>query len=365
MSGPPSGAAPSQKDLDARALEKLGYAQQLLRDMGGFQNFALSFSIISILTGAVTLYGYGLKMGGPFEMAVGWPLVAVLTLAVAMSLAELASAFPTAGALYHWASMLGGRGVGWATAWLNTLGQFAITAAIDYGLAEFLAPMLGYPADRAHVLPLYALVLLSHGALNHVGVRAVARANAFSAWYHLAGVAVLVGALVAFAPLQPAGFLLQRYTEAPGGLQWGFLLGLLQAGWTFTGYDASAHVSEETVDPRRVAPWGIVLSVAVSGVVGWVMLAAVTLAIDELPKTVAAANPFIHVLRGGLGSLGDALVWMILGAMWFCGLSSVTSKLAGYTFFGTCALLLAAWWGGVRRRFAGPKVTLVHPRQPA
>src|SRR5262245_23690778 len=134
-----------QRDEDAHALSRLGYAQELLRDMGGFANFALSFSIISILTGAVTLYAYGLRAGGPFEMLVGWPLVTVLTLAVAASLAELASAYPTAGALYHWASLLGGRGWGFVTAWLNTIGQFAITAAIDYGLSEFLAPLLGLP----------------------------------------------------------------------------------------------------------------------------------------------------------------------------------------------------------------------------
>ena len=122
-------------DRDAEQLQKLGYAQQLLRDMGGFANFALSFSIISVLTGAVTLYGHGLVNGGPLQMLVGWPAVTLLTLAIAASLAELASAYPTAGALYHWSAILGGRGAGWTTAWLNTIGQFAITAGIDYGPA--------------------------------------------------------------------------------------------------------------------------------------------------------------------------------------------------------------------------------------
>src|SRR5437870_12844269 len=94
-------------DRDAEQLRRLGYAQQLLRDMGGFANFALSFSIISVLTGAVTLYGHGLRFGGPLQMSVGWPVVTVLTLPIAISLAELASAFPTAGALYHWSALLG------------------------------------------------------------------------------------------------------------------------------------------------------------------------------------------------------------------------------------------------------------------
>src|SRR5436190_23671042 len=92
---------------DKEVLHRFGYAQQLLREMGGFSNFALSFSIISVLTGAVTLYGHGLRFGGPFVMTVGWPLVTFMTLAVAMSLAQLASSFPTAGALYHWSAILG------------------------------------------------------------------------------------------------------------------------------------------------------------------------------------------------------------------------------------------------------------------
>src|SRR6266513_1346356 len=119
-------------DRDEEQLRQLGYAQQLLRDMGGFANFAISFSIISVLTGAVTLYGDGLSHGGPLVMSLGWPLVTLLTLPIAASLAQLASSYPTAGALYHWSALLGGPGWGFATAWLNTVGQFAITAAIDF-----------------------------------------------------------------------------------------------------------------------------------------------------------------------------------------------------------------------------------------
>src|SRR4029077_1269249 len=100
--------------------------------MGGFSNFAISFSIISILTGAVTLYGYGLELGGTAEMALGWPLVSIFSLAVALSMAELAAAYPTSGGHYHWAAILGGKVWGWFTAWFNILGLVAAIAAIDY-----------------------------------------------------------------------------------------------------------------------------------------------------------------------------------------------------------------------------------------
>lgn len=309
----------------AGELEALGYKQELKRELGGFQNFALSFSIISILTGAVTLYGSGITAGGPRVMLFGWPLVAVGTIFIGLSLAELASAFPTAGALYHWGSILGGPGAGWATAWLNVVGQFAITAAIDFGLAEFLAPLLGFESREA-MLVIYALVLLSHAVLNHVGVKVVAVLNTVSAWYHVVGVVVLVGAVMLLAPKQPVTFLLEGAPELKGAVLPGFLAGLLQAAWTFTGYDASAHASEETKDAAMAAPRGILMAIIASAVAGYVMLLAVTLAIPSLPEAINAKNPFIYVLTTSMGSVGTALVWLCVAAMWFCGLASVTSN---------------------------------------
>src|SRR5258705_8932882 len=123
---------------DVEDLRKLGYAQQLFREMGGFSNFAISFSIISILTGAVLLYGYGLKFAGPIINTVGWPLVSLFTLCVAASMAELASVYPTAGGLYFWAFRLGGRGWAWVTAWLNMIGQVTATAGINIAAAIYL-----------------------------------------------------------------------------------------------------------------------------------------------------------------------------------------------------------------------------------
>jgi amino acid transporter len=108
---------------DVEDLRRLGYGQQLFREMGGFSNFAISFSIISVLTGAILLFGYGLKFAGPVINSVGWPVVSLFTLCVAASMAELASAYPTAGGLYFWAFRLGGRGWAWVTAWLNMIGQ--------------------------------------------------------------------------------------------------------------------------------------------------------------------------------------------------------------------------------------------------
>lgn len=311
---------------DEKDLHQYGYAQQLLRDMGGFANFAVSFTIISILTGAITLYGQGLSFGGPAINGLGWPLVTFFTLLVAASMAEIASAIPTAGAVYHWAALLGGPGWGWFTAWFNFVGQLATTAGIDYGIAQFVVDLLGLPPGS--LLAIYALLLLSHGLFNHYGIRIVAFLNDLSVWYHIVVTLLVVAVFFFFAPRQPISFAFKTgFTTSHYPYAWAFLVGLLQAQWTLTGYDASAHITEETVDPRRNAPWGMFNAVLISGVFGYILLLAVTLAIQDLPAAAASANPFIHIAATALGSrAGAALTWAILPAMWFCGLSSVTAN---------------------------------------
>ena len=319
---------------DEQDLKRFGYAQELFRTMGGFSNFAISFSIISILTGAVTLYGYGLEMGGPLEMTLGWPIATVFTLAVAASMAELCSAYPTSGAMYHWAAALGGPTWAWFTAWLNIAGLVAAQAGINYGCAQFVLPLLGIPATPLNVFIAFALILAMHGALNHCGVRVVSFLNNLSVTVHIAGVGVIVLCIFAFAPLQPVSFLLEPInSNGRSPYIWAFLLGLLQAQWTYTGFDASAHMAEETGDPRRTAPWGIVLSVAVAGVAGYLLLLALTLSIDSIPAALNAKDErgnaipvAVAVMQNALGArLGNVMVALAAMAMWFCGLSCVTS----------------------------------------
>jgi len=317
---------PSPDRRDAQALSRFGYVQELRRALGGFASFAISFSIISVLTGVTTTYGTALSSGGPAGLGLGWPIVCVGTILVALAMAELASAFPTAGALYHWAAILGGAGWGWITAAMNLAGQCAIVAAIDLGCAQFLTATLRLPAWTT--LPLLAVILVSHGLLNALSVRLVAWLNSFSATVHVAGVAILVGALVAFGRKHDVGYLAETgfTTRDDGSYTLGFLNALVLGMWTFTGYDASAHVSEETHDPARRAPWGIVSAVGVSAIAGYLLVAALTLAVGDVAETARDASPPLFILRGTLGeTAGNMAMGLAIVAMWFCGLSSVTS----------------------------------------
>lgn len=319
--GPTRDARGPETD-DAAELAKLGYGQELLRAMGGFSTFALSFSIISVLTGILTTFSDALGPGGPRGLGVGWPLVATGTFVVALALAELSSAFPTAGALYHWASLFGGPFPGWLTAQMNLVGQFAIVAAIDFGFARELGALTGAPP-----LAIFVVVLGMHAFINAASTNAVAKLNDLSAIVHIVGVIAIVGALLAFAEKRPAAFLLDATTTRPdGNTSLGFANALILSFFTFTGYDASAHMAEETKDPARRSPMGILLAVLVSAVFGYALAATLTLSVKDLAAAQADDHAALHVLRAALGPRGGALgMGVALVAMWFCGLSSLTS----------------------------------------
>jgi amino acid transporter len=330
-------AAPDSQ-ADRSELARFGYAQQLFRGMGGFSNFAISFSIISVLTGAVTLFGYGFQMGGPLEMTLGWPLATVFMLIVAASMGELCSAYPTSGSMYHWAADLGGPSIGpcigWFVALFNIVGIIASQAGVNYSCAQFILPFLGIPATPAHLFLMFAFIVINQALLNQFGIRLIAMLNDLSASVHILGVTVLVAAVFWLAPLQPIGFLTHATsTSGQSPYWWAFLLGLLQAHWTYTGFDASASMSEETQDPRRRAPWGMVLAVAIAGITGYALILALTLAIRDpqraMHMTDANGNEIpaaIAILQTALGSrFGNTLAALASVAMWFCGLSGIAS----------------------------------------
>ena len=325
---------------DEKTLHRLGYAQELLRRMSGFSNYALSLSIICILAGGVTSFGQGLCSVGGASIGLGWPVVTLFALAVAATMGQVASAFPTAGGLYHWAAILGGRGWGWATAWFNLAGLVAVLAAIDAGAVDFVAGCLDLklgdmPAVRLGII---AAVVLSQATLNHRGIRLVILLVDFSGWWIL-GVAVILTAVVRWhAPAfdwqrlvtftnysgQPAGNEVWPRTES---LVWLFVLGFLLPAYTLTGFDASAHAAEETVGAAAEVPRAIVRAVAVSGVFGWVMLAAVVLAVPDLDAIVAQGNDaFPAAIKAVMpGWLAVTLFIGIGIAQYLCGLATVTS----------------------------------------
>jgi len=327
-------------DSDIDQLHRMGYAQELRRRMSTFSNFAVSFTIISILSGALTLYGYGMNTGGPIIMNIGWPLVGVMVLMVGLAMAEVCSSYPTAGGLYYWAAKLGGKNSAawsWFTGWFNLLGQIGITAGIDFGLALFadalLNALFGYPSTPLAIVAVYTVVLFLHGLLNTFGVGLVALLNDISVWWHLVGVALIfVVLLVVPAHHQSVGFIFTKFVNNTGFGFGGapiyvFLIGLLLAQYTFTGYDASAHMTEETRNAAVAGPRGIVWSIIISLIAGWVLLIAVTGAIQDYAAEASSVTPGAQVFLDAAGhNLGLFLLFVVVGAQFYCGMSSVTAN---------------------------------------
>jgi amino acid transporter len=396
---------------DIKDLHGLGYAQELFRTMGGFSNFAISFSIISILTGAVILYDYGLAWAGKAAVTLGWPLITVFVLAIAASMAELASAYPTAGGLYYWASKMKNKNWGWWTAWLNLIGQFAIVAGINYAAAGFINAtivdkLLGGTSNTVEVIPgvlngqlvTMGVLMLIQLAMNIAGINLVALLNQVSVWWHIAIVAIVAVGITLFGKPDASGLNLFAIQPLDTAGSWSndlgdihltygpaigypliaaFFFSLLQANWTYTGYDASAHVAEETIGARVSSAWGVFLSVAVSAVVGYIFLLALTLHTPDLSTlfpgtldetTLPAASQYyfgggvavISILTYNLGDfLGNLLSAGIAIAMAFCGLSSVAA--AGrmlFAFSRDDGLPGSGWLKKVSKRYRTPANSL-------
>ena len=394
---------------DVKDLHGLGYAQELVRSMGGFSNFAISFSIISILTGAVILYDYGLAWAGKAAVSLGWPLITIFVLAIAASMAELASAYPTAGGLYYWASRMKGVGWGWWTAWLNLIGQFAIVAGINYAAAGFINATiidklfggtfntfeLVHNVINGQLITMGILMLIQL-AMNIAGINLVALLNQVSVWWHIVIVAIVAVTVTILGkpdtsglglfdvhPLDTAGSWSNDFGDIH--LTYGpaisypviaaFFFSLLQANWTYTGYDASAHVAEETIGARVASAWGVFLSVAVSAVVGYIFLMVLSLHTPDLAalfpaKLEDSATYSQYYFGGGVAvisilvyNLGDFLGNLISAgiaiAMAFCGLSSVAA--AGrmlFAFSRDDGLPGASWLKKVSHRYRTPANSL-------
>src|SRR5215470_2465652 len=337
--------APDELTSDERRLAELGYKQELQRAWSGFSNFAISFTIISVLAGCFTTYGQAWNNGGPIAISWGWPIICGLILLVAFSMSELVSAYPTAGGIYYWASTLGGPKWGWFTGWFNWVGLVGVVASVDYGCAQFLNATLslyglnlGFAnwGDTAHIMSetflLFALILLLHALINIFSSPLVALFNNISVFWHVAGVAAIV-LVLAFAPAhhQSFSFVFGHTINNSGfghGMFWWYVLplGFLLTMYTVTGYDASAHAAEETHDAEMAAARGIWQSVFYSVIIGWFVLLAITFAATDVTAINKAGGGSISVFTSAMSSGWAEFVILIstVGQL-FCGMACVTS----------------------------------------
>ncbi|OBG81240.1 amino acid permease [Mycobacterium sp. NS-7484] len=328
---------------DEQHLAKLGYTQELQRSWSGFSNFAISFSIISILAGCFTSFGLGWNNGGPAAIAWGWPIVAVFILIIGFCLAELVSAYPTSGGIYWWASKLGGPKAGFYTGWLNLIGLVAILASVSYGCATFLDLTLGtfseswlagYSLTRVFIM--FLIILGVSAVINIFSSHLLAVINNVSVWWHVAGAAAVI--LILFlVPEQHASFsdvFAQTINNSGifgGEKGWGFLLFVLPISailtqYTITGYDASAHLSEETKSAANAAARGIWQSIFYSAIGGWILLLSFLFAVQDADAVSKGGGAVAVIFAQAMSSKWVAIVLLISTAgQFFCTTACQTS----------------------------------------
>jgi amino acid transporter len=334
---------------DKQVLHKLGYAQELSRRMSGFSNFAISFSIICILAGGISAFPAAFNSAGPGGAFWIWLIGGALAMSVAWGMGQIASSFPTAGGLYHWSSHLGGKAWGWATAWFNLVGLICVVSSVDVLLyAVFfkgilLTDTLGMDTSGFgywHQFIFVAVVLITQSLLNHYGIGITTKLTDLSGYLIFALTIILIIGLFAFSPVAMDFSRLvqfQNFTGDAGGgvvpfttqsIAFAFLLGLSYVCYTITGFDASAHTSEETQDAQVNVPKGMWQAVFWSWVFGLVAVAAYVLTMPDIKEAAAAGWGSFDYMWNASTMPYALKVFLAIGLVvvnYICALAGLTS----------------------------------------
>jgi amino acid transporter len=337
-------------ESDEEQLAELGYKQELTRAWSGFTNFAISFTIISVLAGTFTTFGQAWNAGGPIAISIGWPVICAFVLLVAWSMAELTSAYPTAGGPYWWAARLGGPGWSWFTGWFNIVGLVGIVASVGYGAASFLYALFGLYnvsifgasfSDSQHILGetfvLFLIIVAFATLVNIYSSELLALFNNVSVGVHVVGVLVII-ALLLFVPdgHQGTGWVFGHKINntgfdggATGGFAFWFLVmpvGFLLTMYTQTGYDASAHTAEETRGAAIAASQGVWRSVFFSAIAGWLVLLALLYAVQDEKAITEGGGGSIPIITQALtSSAAKAVILICTIGQIFCVTAGLTS----------------------------------------
>ncbi|XP_044488024.1 amino-acid permease BAT1-like [Mangifera indica] len=362
-------------------LNELGYKQELKRDLSMLSNFAFSFSIISVLTGITTLYNTGLNFGGTISLVYGWLIAGGFTMVVGLSMAEICSSYPTSGGLYYWSAKLAGPKwapfASWMTGWFNIVGQWAVTTSIDFSLAQLIQVIIllstggknggGYEASKYVVIAFHGGILLLHAIINSLPISVLSFFGQLAALWNLLGVVVLMILIPTVATERAsAKFVFTHFNtdngDGIGSKVYIFVLGLLMTQYTLSGYDASAHMTEETKNADKSGPKGIISSIGVSLIFGWGYILGITFAVTNIPYLLSEDNDaggyaiaeifyLAFKSRFGSGVGGILCLGIIAVAIFFCGMSSVTSNSRMvYAFSRDGAMPFSSLWHKVNKQ---------------
>jgi urea carboxylase system permease len=375
----------SQQQQDEALLQRFGYKQELRRSLGFISNFAVAFSYISVSTGTFSLFYLGILAGGPAFFWT-WFIVAIGQFIVALNFAELASHFPIAGSIYQWSKRLSGFTLGWFTGWIYFFaGVLTITAVAFTVPIPLLAifPNIQSPIPGMTPAVFIALLSIVIGTIINVGgVRLLSIVNNIGVAAEIIGMFVFALVLLIFFNHQSLGFLFTGPTAnvAPAvlannlgvpGAQWtppldiyfgAFAAAMFMSLFVIYGFDTAGTLGEETRDPQRNAPRGVLWAIGLSAIAGILFLGGTILSIKDLPKieSIAAGANFTQtlptIIQDALGSSwGNIYLGVVLIAVCVCTLAiqSATIRLM-FSMGRDGRLPFGRVWGSVNPVFRTP-----------
>ncbi|RPA84212.1 amino acid transporter [Ascobolus immersus RN42] len=322
-------------------LAKMGYKSELPRRLSMLSVMGLSFAIMAVPFGLSTTMAYSLTNGQSVTVLWGWVFVSLISLAIAASLAEICSVYPTSGGVYYWSAMLATPKyrpiTSWITGWLTLVGNWTVTTSINFSGGQLILSAITLwnedfvPNTWQTVLMFWAVMLVA-ALVNIFMSRYLDQINKICMiWTSAAVIIILVTLLATADNRRSAEFVFTHYDASASGWAegWSFFVGLLQGAYVLTGYGMVAAMCEEVQNPQIEVPRGIVLSVAFAGVTGVLYLIPILFTLPDVAMllSVPSGQPIGLLFKTVTGSAGGGfgLLFLILGILFFAGVGSLTA----------------------------------------
>ncbi|KAI6135074.1 amino acid/polyamine transporter I [Pisolithus croceorrhizus] len=311
---------------DEELLAQLGYKQEFRREFTPLEVFGVAFSFIGPLPSLASVLIYSIPNGGPAAMVWGWLVASAFIFTTALSIAELASAAPTAGGVYFWthsfASPRWRNLLCWLVGYANATGYIAGVAAIDWSCAVQITAAVSigsgqtYNATNPQIYGIYVAILLSHALICTLATSILARVQRIYLAINICLCFVVIIGLPIATPKQymnTPSFALGSFDNLNGWSDgFAFILSFIAPLWTISAFDAPVHISEEASNAATAVPFAIVCSSVIGILLGWAMNVAITFCMGtDLGYLLSSpiGQPMAQIFFNSFGQNGTLALW--------------------------------------------------------
>ncbi|KAJ7058704.1 amino acid/polyamine transporter I [Mycena amicta] len=363
----------NDNDEDVQVLARLGYKQEFKRDFSRLELFGLSFTIVGVVQSIAAVLLFSLPYGGLVGMVWGWFTCCCFLVFVALAMAELGSAAPTAGGLYYWTFAFSSPRyrnlLSWLIGYVNSAAYIAGMASVDWGVATQVMAAANIGTDGAFVATtrqiygVYCALLVMHAVMASLATKVIARLQYFYVFLNIALFVVVIVALPVATPTElhnSASFAFGHFENTSGWNNgYAFILSFLAPAWTVGGFDTSVHISEEARNAARAVPFAIMCATILSSILGW--LVTIVLAFymgNDLDSVTgnAIGQPMATIFFNSVGKQGTLVIWaFMIITLWMTGMDYlIAGSRQLFAFSRDQGLPMSGWLYNINPRTKTP-----------